>query len=425
MRDAEQPMRTASLWPAGLIRRDVLAKSALLFFGIALWHKGLSFHAYYLLPLAWILDGGLSRFHRTIREPLVAGILILCFVLALGILWSDDPKLGFKVWRRYSAFLVFIPYFALLSRERLPWAAGGALAGYFGALFIGLYQWLVVGVQGIPPLAMPYLHFSSMLGIGVILAIHFASRAETPKSMLFWGLAIFLLFVQFGQHARGMLAATLVSCLFLIFLLHRKELKRLVMVAASLSVVIGLFAWNSSGLHERLAQARQDLQLAQDGNYGSSLGYRLAVWDVGMHGIAERPLLGHGTGMAATYFDETVAAYRNGSYQSALEFQRTLHYHNDWIEIGMHTGALGLAAYAFFLLSWLRTFRRHGLGIPGGALICFILILGLTDNVVFFRQIIYLLLVLTGIGIAGATGPVDFPASPNRKSFFIRMKNRP
>lgn len=395
-------MHGIGAWFPWLLGRDLLARSVLLFFGIALWHKGLSFHAYYLLPLAWILDGGLFRLHRTIREPFVAGILVLCLVFALGILWSDDPRLGFKVWRRYSAFLIFIPYFSLLNPDRLPWAAGGALAGYFGALLIGLYQWLVLGVQGIPPLGMPYLHFSFMLGIGVILSIHSASRAGTAKGIFCWSLAIFLLFVQFSQHARGMLAATLASCLLLIFLLHRNELKRLVTIAASLAVVMTVFACNSSSFHERMAQARQDLRLAQEGNYGSSLGYRLAMWDIGMHGIAERPLFGHGTGMAARYFDETVATYRDGLYKSARESHDTVHYHNDWIETGMHTGALGLAAYAFFLLSWLRTFREHQLGIPGAALVCFIFICGLTDNLVFYRQIIYLLLVLTGIGIVSA-----------------------
>src|SRR5687768_10481419 len=86
--------------------RDILAKGVLFFFGIALWYKGLSYYAYFLLPAAWILDGGLRRFGEIIKEPLVLGMLLLCFVLALGILWSDYPKLGFKVWRRYFAFLV-------------------------------------------------------------------------------------------------------------------------------------------------------------------------------------------------------------------------------------------------------------------------------------------------------------------------------
>ena len=74
--------------------RDVLAISALFFFGIALWSRGLSLYAYYLLILAWLLDGGLARIRETIKEPFVSAMLILCTVVALGILWSDDPKLG-------------------------------------------------------------------------------------------------------------------------------------------------------------------------------------------------------------------------------------------------------------------------------------------------------------------------------------------
>ena len=155
--------------------RNVLAKSALLLFGIAFWYKGLSFHAYafahYFLLLAWVLDGGLRNLREIVKEPFVAAILILCIAMALGILWSDDPKLGFKAWRRYSAFLVFIPYLALLNKERLPWAIGGLLIGYFGVLATGIYQRLILDTQGISPLNIPYLHFSSMLGVGFLLAL--------------------------------------------------------------------------------------------------------------------------------------------------------------------------------------------------------------------------------------------------------------
>lgn len=381
--------------------RDVLAKSVLFFFGIALWYKGLSFYAYYLLPLVWVLDGGMRRFGEIIREPLVVGMLLLCLVLALGILWSDYPKLGFKVWRRYFAFLVFIPYLGLLNKERLSWAIVGALMGYFGALLIGLYQWLVMGAQGIPALEMPYLHFSSMLGIGIILTLYLAgiSKNKTRKSIL-WCLAIFLLFVQFNQHARGILAATLVSSLFLVFLLHKREVKRLLAIMASLTLAIGVFAYNSADFHERLAQAKQDLELARQGNYQTSLGYRLALWDVGLHGIAERPFFGHGTGMAASYFDKTAQTYKNGLYNSALKLHDTLHFHNDWIEIGMHLGLLGFAAYAFFLWSWFQAFRADWLTSLGAALICFVFLTGLTDVIVFFRQTFYLLLVFAAIGIS-------------------------
>jgi O-antigen ligase len=392
--------RPPSFVPHTTIWWEVLTKGVLFFFGIALWYKGLSFYAYYLLPAAWVLDGGLHRFQQLLREPLVLGMLVLCLVLALGILWSDYPKLGFKVWRRYFALLVFIPYLGLLNKERLPWAIGGALIGYFGALLIGLYQWLVMGVQGIPVLAMPYLHFSSILGIGVLLALYLVDTSKTKtRKLLFWCLAIFLLFVQFNQHARGILVATLISSLFLVCLLYKKEFKQLLVVLASLTIAIGIFAYNSTAFHERLAQAERDIELVKQGNYRTSLGYRFAIWDIGLHGIAEHPFFGHGTGSAAIYFDKTVRAYKGGLYKDALELHDTHHYHNDWIEIGMHLGLLGLIAYGFFLWSWFQTFKVHSLKTLAVALIFFIFLSGLTDTLVFFRQTFYLLIVTTAIGI--------------------------
>ncbi len=394
-----------SLIQSAFIWRDVLAKFALLFFGVALWYKGLSFYAYYLLPVAWVLDGGLRRFGEIIYEPLIGALLVLCLILALGILWSDSPGLGFKVWRRYFAFLVFIPYLGLLNKARLPWAIGGVLIGYLGALAMGVYQWAVLGVQGIPPLGMPYLHFSSMLGIGAILTLYFAgiNRNKKAKTIL-WCFTVFLLFLQFNQNARGILAATLISSAFLLLLLHKKEIRTLFALMASLTVILGVFAHSSTGFQERLVQARHDIELSTQGRYDTSLGYRLAIWDVGLHGIAESPFFGHGTGMAASYFDQTIGTYKGGLYKELPKFiPTTYHYHNDWIEIGMQIGALGLIAYAYFLWSWFQTFKAHQLKIPGAALVFFVFLSGLTDNLVFFRQTFYLLLIITAIGIGWHT----------------------
>ncbi|SFH54277.1 O-antigen ligase [Nitrosospira sp. Nsp14] len=382
--------------------RNALAKFALLFFGIALWHKGLSFYAYYLLPIAWVLDGALSRFRQTTKEPLVVALLVLCLVLALGILWSDDPKAGLKVWRRYFAFLVFIPYFSLLTKARLPWAIFGLLTGYFGAVAAGIYQLLIVGEQGIPPLGMPYLHFSSVLGIGALVTLYLAGVSGNKKAKLaLWLLAIILLFLQFSQSARGILIATIASAAILLFLLYKREIKTFLGMMALLAAAVSVFAYNSSNFQQRLAQAKDDIELSRAGNYGSSVGYRLALWDIGLHGIAERPLLGHGTGMAINYFEKNVETYKGGIYKNLREFHDDiLHYHNDWIEIGMHLGALGLAAYAYLLWSWYKTFSLHRMASLGAALVCFIFLCGVTDNLVFFRQTFYLLLVLTAIGIA-------------------------
>ncbi len=380
--------------------QNILAKFVLLFFGIALWSSWLSLSMGILLTLVWILDNGLRRFGQITKEPLVLAILILCAVLALGILWGDYPETGRLKWRRYFGFLVFIPYLSLLNRDRLLWATAGLLTGYFGALLIGVYQWAIVGVQGIPPLRISYLGFSSMLGIGVILSLYLAGASDHKKTKTaLWFFAFILLFIQFDQGGRGPLLATLFSLILLIFLRYKTEKKALLSITASLAVVIVAFAYSNGSLQKRLVQIQADIELSRQGKYDTSLGYRLAIWDVGLHGIAQRPLFGHGTGIPVGYFKKTAMTYKGGLYKDLTKYIETSHYHNDWIEIGMHIGALGLLAFAFLLRSWYQTLRVYRLPIPGAALVCFILLSGLTDTFVLYSKIPTLLLVITAVAV--------------------------
>ena len=107
-------------------------------------------------------------------------------------------------------------------------------------------------------------------------------------------------------------------------------------------------------------------------------------------------MLGHGTGMALHYFNKSTETYKGGLYK---DLPKLSHYHNDWIEIGMYAGVLGLIAYIYFLWGWFQTLKAHKLSIPGAVLLCFVLICGVTDLLVFFRQTIYLLISVTAIGI--------------------------
>jgi O-antigen ligase len=380
--------------------RDILAKFALLFFGIVLWYKMSIYFGYGLLVLAWILDGGLHRPRKMIKEPLVLAILFFCAVLVLGILWSDYPNSGRIRWNKYIVLTVFIPYLSLLNKERLSWAIGGLVIGYSVVLLMGIYYRFFLGEQGIPPLKMAYLHFSMMLGIGAILISYLAATSSNKKVRgLLWGFAVFLLFMQFNQNGRGPLLATVPTLVFLLFILYRTHIKKLLGIMAAMIIVIGIFTYNSNNFHERLSQTQGDVELIQQENYGTSMGYRIGMWDVGLHAIAQRPWFGYGTGMAASAFEQTAETYKGGRYKSLANFQKNPHYHNDLIEMGVYLGALGLLAYIFLLWSWFQTLRAHRLTTLGVALVCFIFLAGITDVIFIYGQIPSLLLVITAIAI--------------------------
>lgn len=381
--------------------REILVRFALVFFCLVLWRNELNQIAIPILTLAWIIDGGLQRFRQVIKEPLVQAILVLCAVLLLGLLWSDYPDGGRMKWKRYFIFLTFIPFLSMLNKSRLSWVISALLVGYFSVLCIGIYQWVALGQQGVSIFKMTYLSFSAMLGVGIILTVYLAATVQVKvlKISLIL-LAIALLFVQFNQNARGLILATTGTLFFLVFLLYRVELKKIAIVSASLMIVMVVFVLNSVTLQERLIQIERDIALLQQDNYSSSMGYRIAIWDVGIDGIAKKPWLGHGTGMPVSYFERAIVTYKDGIYKDLPEFQSTSHYHNDWIEIGMHLGLLGIMALAFLLWRWYQSFRVHQLPILGATLVCYIFLAGLTDSFILYNRIPILLLIITAITIS-------------------------
>ncbi len=353
-----------------------------------------------LLIMAWLLDGGLTRYKQLLREPLIQAILLLCVLLLVGLFWGDELEDGRHKWRKYFLLLIYIPFFSLLNKQRLPWALGALFVGYGVVLSAGLYEWLENEQQGVPILNISYLGFSAMLGIGAIVSCCLASMSRSRLvQVLFSMLTLALLYLQFHQSARGFLLATLLTLMLLVVRQLRISLTKLVGVSLSLMLIVVVFAYNSDVVQERWSQAGDDWHKLQAGNYSSSIGYRLAMWDVGLHGIIQRPLEGNGTGMAASYFDHAIVTYKDGIYKELPHFQVTEHYHNDWFEIGMHLGLLGMSAFVFLLWAWYQTFSRCYLRMAGIAMISFIFLSGLTETFLIFYRIPILLLITTAVAI--------------------------
>lgn len=393
--------RLSTLIPLNSMQREIFIRFALLFFCLMLWVKNFTYLSFPILVLAWLLDGGLKKFKRLLHEPLVQAILILCFALAAGLLWSDFSGDNRLKWMKYFVLLIYIPFFSLLNAARLQFVFVTLLTGYACVVSIGVHQWLLTGAQGITLLNISYLGFSAILGIGVVVAVYFAgaSRAVLFR-VLFWVIAFLLFFIQFNQSARGLLIATLITVSFLIFLQYRINVKKYLILMTSIMLVCIIFAVNSSVFQHRIAQFKQDIVQLQQGNYKTSVGYRLAIWDVGLDGISRQPLLGHGTGSPASYFESNILTYKGGVYKELPEFQDTSHFHNDWIEMGMHLGLLGLLVFAFLLWSWYRSFKISGLSIFGAALMVFVFLAGLTDTFMLYNRAPVLLLVITAMFVS-------------------------
>lgn len=380
--------------------RETSIRLVLVLVGLGFWHGVLNLIVFPLLVVTWIMDGGLSRLRQTIREPLVQALLLLCLLLIVGLSWSEQFQDDRMKWLKYFMLLIFVPYYSLLNQQRLPWALAGLLLGYVTILILGTYQLIALDIQGVPLFKMSYLSFSAMLGVGFVTLIgaSYISQSLFVQASL-WILAFTILLIQFYQNSRIFLCAALIAAVTMFFCCYRKQRLRLAVVLLSLLTVTIIFALNSAVFQERWVQVKSDFEWMQQGHYDSSLGYRIAMWDVGLHGIAERPLLGYGTGAAAGYFEKTIQSYKEGRYKDLPRFHETAHYHNDWIEIGMHLGLLGMSALVFLFWSWYRTFEKNNLAILGVGLMSYVLVAGLVDTFLIFSRTSLFLLMMTAIAM--------------------------
>lgn len=383
-----------------ITRQELFIRFALVLVCAGFWRGEVNLLSIPLLVIAWLMDGGLSRLNQALKVSLVQAILLLCALLLIGLSWGEWLDSGRMKWVKYLTLLILVPLYSLLNKERIPWMIGGLAAGYVIVLGLGIYQWLAIGEQGIPLLKMSYLSFSAMLGAGAIVSVGLACVSRSVMlGIVLWIVALALIFVQFHQYGRVLLLATLIAIVFQAYLRYKIDIRKFAVIFITLLTAAGIFAYSSPAFQERLLLVKSDIELLQQGNYSSSLGYRLAMWDVGLHAIAERPLTGYGTGMPERYFDTAIVTYKNGLYKDLPAFQQTAHYHNDWIEIGMHVGVPGILILLFLYWGWYRAFEKNGLGILGAGLVSYIVLAGLTDAFLIFSRMPVLLLAITALAM--------------------------
>lgn len=121
-------------------------------------------------------------------------------------------------------------------------------------------------------------------------------------------------------------------------------IRRVALIAAIPTIAISYLTFHM--VEARLAAIVNDYQQIEAGNYDSSIGDRLVLWQNGMKLAAEKPILGQGPGAAQAADSKTIG------YS---------HFHNFLLNAMVRSGLLGVAAVLgiFVVPLWLLIRRRH------------------------------------------------------------------
>jgi O-antigen ligase len=263
--------------------------------------------------------------------------------------------------RQLGNFLPFllVPFGVWGIRKCKPndtWFWAGLAVGALGAAVFSGYQSVVLGLR-----AGGYIHPIQFGNIALLFGVLCLVRAMvvfewSRLNVLLWAGFVAGLAASVWSQTRG----GWVAVVLIFFWILAKATKgwRLVQKGVVVLVLAGLLvapALQSGGVvQSRVKEVATEFNAFFElGKQDTSVGARLAMWRIGLSGIAEAPMFGHGD---QGWLEHRDAAIANGELSSfSAEFT---HLHNEYLNVTFKRGLVGLALYlALYLVPMLVFFK--------------------------------------------------------------------
>lgn len=297
-----------------------------------------------ILAVLWLISGQFFKLPQILKNyPVALWSLLLFACFIIGFSYGDAPHSDAIAMLKKYRELLFIPLLIpFLGDERYRRWAWGAFILASLMTVIGS-QWMNVELFCVNTQCLPY--FKSYITHGIVIAffaffvMHKVFDNRGYLQILYSAILLICVYNLFfvGAGRTGQLILLVLAVLFALQRFSKKGiLLALLIMAIALAGFVG-FSDKANRIKEGFAtaQARLQNQSAQ-GEY--SMGERFTFWKYSAQLIAEKPLLGQGTG-------NFTHAYQRVSGKIAHNP------HNEFLLITAQLGAFGLVFYLGFLLS--------------------------------------------------------------------------
>lgn len=290
--------------------------------------------------------------------------LLLAFFLtnALAVLWHSDPGKYLDQGVRYA---LAIPILVGLRRSdlRLDWIWAGLALGLVGAAGIAWWQTVHIGVlraEGFLTSAIPFGDMALVMAFWCLLGAFLCGMQRRPG----WGLLLLIgalagMYAFVASATRGGLVALPVLVILAATMLMQARFVRPVLAGcavllASVAIATAVFPVGQFA-EERYASTVAEWQAyARDGQVANNVGSRLEAWKAALISIPDRPLLGWGHVEYDRHLQGLIDGGRIHPFVGTLS-----NTHNNFIEIWLHQGTLGLFAFLALMISSFWYFCRR------------------------------------------------------------------
>ena len=238
------------------------------------------------------------------------------------------------------------------------WFWAGLALGAMGAAVFAGYQAKVLGAR-----AGGFTHPIQFGNIALLLGVLCMVRAMvvprfTRLNVLLWlGFVAGLAASVWSQTRGGWVAVVLIFIWILVNATRGWEPMKRGLAALALFGLLAIPALQSGGVvQSRIAEGMAEFHAyVETGKQDTSVGARLAMWKLGVDGVAQAPLLGQGD---QGWLDMRDAALVEGQL-SPFSAQFT-HLHNEYLNVMFKRGLVGLALYlGLYLVPMLMFFKPY------------------------------------------------------------------
>lgn len=320
-----------------------------------LWHGG-------ALWCAAAILSGRRRFSPD--RPMWLLALLMAVHVAANVIaffcnpWTGDDLVHLLALATFLLFPFSYSLWTVSRKEEIAEAAvrGGVVAS-FGALALALVQQFVMALrpEGGAGNALVFAHVACISGLVCLAGALLLGRGRMWLLLLAFSAALAAVLLS---GARAVSVVMIAAGLLLLLLERRKFLlifKKGFLTAALILLVIGATA--SGVVFERIGLIGADLSaLALQGDHNTSIGQRIALYEIGLKLVGEAPLIGHG--VQRTF--ALTSQYLGADYGVDRGFT---HFHNgflnSFVEGGVFAGLSVVAIFAAILVIAVRGLKNE------------------------------------------------------------------
>ena len=335
-------------------------------FVIPINDRAFSFLAFLIMILV-ILRGNFKIYFSLIAQNKVVLSFIYFFIIYLtSLLYSSNLEHGIDILKHIK-YALFLPI--LLSFVNIRFSKT-IIAAFLGGMFFSellsysIYfklipsNFIINGVQiysayaqNDPSPFMHHSHYGALLALSVAIISYkvFSTYATTSNKIIFF---IFLstmsinIFITGGRTGHLLYFILIAIVIFIL----RKQIKftHLLFVFIAITTIVTIqYKSDTSVFKQRSLETIQSFQNID--SYNSSLGNRIGIWTYSYETIKNNPIIGVGIG------DSLDEVFKNIDNKHAY-LKNMAHFHNQYIEVLIGTGLIGLCLFLNIFLQIYRYF---------------------------------------------------------------------